>query len=148
MPSNAWWSKYVGIPFEQLDCWALVAKVEKEIFGRDFSCFDDFAIELHRRFWGKKWADVGKEVYKEIIHQTDSPKAGDIALYGARSDQDGMLWHVGVIVDDQCSLLLHTAPKFGSVVSRLNRPAFSRLRPTFWTFGDKCEREEANGNTI
>lgn len=122
------WTQYLGIPYERMDCWALVAHVQRSLFGRKLpQLLDPDEIAPLRDLWAHDWVERGFAAFGrhfERIASIDSVAAGDIVLY-----KWGGVWHAGVLLDSEH--LLHTTRRTGSRIARVRGQTLSRLRPQY-----------------
>ena len=84
--------EYIGIPWDQLNCWELVRKVQRECFGIDLP--------------------VTPERAENFVEKVTVPKPGDILQM--KSAPGGPNKHAGVYIDE--SRVLHTEIISGSLI--------------------------------
>lgn len=84
------WARYVGLPYEELDCWALVRRVYREQLGVELAA-DPLAARAQ-------------------VVEVEKPRAFDVALLRSR--------HVGVMID--AKRVLHTSRGQNAVVEHLD----------------------------
>lgn len=102
-------TKYIGIPYEEKDCWELAVDFYREHMG----------LEL-KHYYGDVRPD--REQSKSLIYsnmgefeKVDTPKLGDILLMKIR----GIESHIGVFVG--CGRFLHTSKSMGSHLERVDK---------------------------
>lgn len=116
------YSKLIGIPYVECNCFDLAKKFYSEILGKDLKHYYDCVPE--RR------SDVQNLIYtsKGDFDQVEVPEFGDIVLIKI----EGLESHIAIFVGN--NMILHTLKTTGmSVVDRLNRwnrvvTGFYRLR--------------------
>lgn len=96
---------YIGVPYSQLDCYALVRKVSEEVFGRELPSFADYIRDaeqlMSQEAMSPRWRPVTKE---EAV-------AGDIAALASSAGRER---HVGIYLGG--GNILHTSGAYGSLV--------------------------------
>ena len=121
----SWTDQFVGIPYGQFNCWALVRHVLREQFGVTVPSYDgDYADE-------EEAAEIADLIYRERSHwivighglsERQRFRAGDVIhTYLLRPREPS---HVGVIVDAE--RMLHTRAKTGSIIEHYTKPFWSR----------------------
>lgn len=99
------YAKWIGIPYDQLNCWDLFREVQKEINGHNIPKIqvpegdDDKGILTESHEERKRWAP------------TVDPKLGDAVLMG----RGKVATHIGVYMG--ANQVLHTTEKHGSCIS-------------------------------
>lgn len=97
--------QYVGIPYADLDCYALVCRAALELYGLKFPTFPDYVANaetiISGEMTGGNWKPISKYDARSGDVVTLSPMAG-----GGR--------HVGLVVAP--NLILHTTINYGSMV--------------------------------
>lgn len=118
----------LGTPYDEMDCWDLVAHVERRIFGRrTFSPFDPAVYSAHRADWGDDWVERGIARYASQFERVGSIRIaapGDIVLYRWLG-----IWHAGVMLDSEH--MIHTTRRAGAQISRMSGRLLARLRPAY-----------------
>ena len=102
---EAW--KYLGIPYEELDCWNLVRKIYSEEFGILLPERDE---AVDRTEWSL--ISLGEE------------RVGDLLVF--RAAGSGFHTHVGVVVDGSPPRMLHTEPLVNSCLGRYTSPLWKQ----------------------
>lgn len=109
--SMNWWSPYVGLPFQEYHCWAVVAKIYRERLGIVLPVYEISAADyknVHRAMEegqrGEHWQAI------------DDPKEYDVALMS--HTHSSLLSHVGLMVNSRH--VLHTSHLTSSVVVPIN----------------------------
>ena len=110
---SAWWGRYIGLPYEQAHCWALVRRVYADRLGLDLPTYGEIdARDLARVARAMRdAADTGPWC------AVDSPQPFDVVLMAGRSRTA----HVGIMVDS--TRLLHTESATGCVLASVTNPA-------------------------
>lgn len=97
--------QYVGIPYADLDCYALVCRAASELYGLAFPTFPDYVANaeaiIKGEMRGGNWKPLDKYQARPGDVVTLSPMAG-----GGH--------HVGLVVG--ANLILHTSAKYGSMI--------------------------------
>jgi cell wall-associated NlpC family hydrolase len=100
-----WWSRYIGVPYEQMHCWALVRTVYADRLGIDLPEYGEIEagnlVAVSRA--------IGHERANGPWLPAPNPVALDVCLMRGRS----AIWHVGVMTDHRH--LLHTERSSGVV---------------------------------
>lgn len=101
--------KYIGLPYEEFNCWELCVKFYNEIFD----------VELKHYCEGPQGREDAEKL-KNLIYtnkgefsKTDSPRFGDIILFRVF----GVESHIGIFITDR--IFLHTRRTTGSVLDNL-----------------------------
>jgi cell wall-associated NlpC family hydrolase len=98
-------SDFVGIPYADLDCYALVRVVSSEVYGLNLPDFPDYVQNAEAIIAKEKasghWAHVERA----------QAKAGDIVTMSPVMDSGR---HVGILIEN--GLVLHTSIKYGSLI--------------------------------
>jgi len=89
-------NKYLGMPFDKVDCWQLVQSVYKDL---GFKIFD----------WEKTGSNHLVNTYYKEWQKTTFPKDFDIAIY---LDRKRIAVHSGVVIGNK---ILHSAKNIGVV---------------------------------
>ena len=105
-----WVGKYIGLPFEQYNCWQLMCEVYNTEFDISLPHFEN-------EYENSKDAKNIKAIYerefkrfKKIEHQKD------FCFIVIR--MQGQPWHCGLVVDT--NVMLHTERGIGAVCQRFN----------------------------
>jgi cell wall-associated NlpC family hydrolase len=93
----SWAGHYVGIPYEEIDCWHLVKLIYKEMFEVELDDRDVQADLLRDGFW----IEVG-----------NGYQAGDVLLFKSTDTER----HVGVLLN--YDYMIHADPHCGTVIDR------------------------------
>lgn len=86
-------NKYVGLEYEQADCWELVTLVCHGM-KRELPCLSEAGLTDAIQSW----------------KQVESPKAGDVLLF----ERDGVVFHCGIAVSNR--KFLHADQLAGAVI--------------------------------
>ena len=105
-----WISNYVGIPFEEYNCWQLICKIYNEQFGIKLS---DYSNE-YKTALDKENIRLIYERELKIWQQIKNPAFGDIIVLMIQ----GQPWHTGIVVSKQ--FMLHTERKIQSMIESYN----------------------------
>ena len=106
-----WVKNYVGIPFEQVNCWQLVCKIYREQLAIDLPYLDDdYADALDKA----AIANLYERELATVWQKVHTPTPFDCIVFRIQ----GQLWHVGLIVAK--NEMLHTHDKIDSTVERYN----------------------------
>jgi len=105
-----WVADYVGIPFEQYNCWQLVCLVYQKQFGITLCDY------------GKEYKDFSdreniKKIYERefnIWQPIEKPAFGDIIVLRIL----GQPWHAGIVISKR--FMLHTEKNLQSIVEGYN----------------------------
>ena len=108
----SWVSKYVGLPFEEYNCWQLVCLVYKNELN---IILDDYKNEYHNAIDRENIASI----YTREMHRTyikiDNPQAFDVVVCRVR----GQPWHTGIVIES--NQMLHTQRYINAVVEYYDR---------------------------
>ena len=107
--------KYIGIPYEKMDCYDLCKKFYKEEFGVELP--DQHYIDNRDV---KEMAEVVGSCKEEFVKVSD-PRFGDLVLLRVW----GMPAHVGLYVNDK--IILHTQEKIGSMLENISPRWVNRI---------------------
>lgn len=103
-------SKLVGVPYSEKDCWQLVKAFYNLVFNTELKhYYKDTPPDLHVRK-NLIYSNMG-----DFLEVKGTPKFGDIILLKVR----GIESHIGVYVGE--GRMLHTAIKTGSIIDRVSR---------------------------
>ncbi len=92
-----WWAGYVGTPYSDFNCWALIRKVYREILGIELPSFSDIPPRDYRS------VTSAMERNQALWLEADGKKPFDIALMRVHR----LVNHVGVVT--RPGWILHTA---------------------------------------
>ncbi len=112
MPCPHWTEAYIGLPYIEgdQDCAELVARVQREVFGRQVTVPRERADGP----FGKS-AQIAQGAV-DLADRVDSPVEGDAVLMTVRG-----LWHVGVWFESGEPWVLHAVRSAGAVVAHRMR---------------------------
>jgi cell wall-associated NlpC family hydrolase len=102
------YSKLIGIPYKDLDCWGVVREFYSVMFN----------IELYKYYeTTPKGKNASDKVHAALpdFKQVDSPRLGDIILIRL----NGLPSHVGVFIND--THFLHTKELTGCILDRIGK---------------------------
>lgn len=100
-------SKYVGIPYDEKDCYELLQVVFKEMFSYDLDI-------LYQETPDRNSANLLINTQENRFQKVTKPKLGDIILLSIV----GVPCHVGMFIDER--YFLHTRKNTGSVIERFH----------------------------
>lgn len=96
-----WAAGYVGIPYDEADCWTLARRVLVEQFWIFVPSYADEPV------------DVALAIGKRHFTEVDAPRAGDLVLMRRLGRP-----HIGVMLDGVS--MLHTSRGKNAVVERIS----------------------------
>lgn len=102
---SVWWGRYVGLPYAEAHCWALVRRVFADQRGIDLPDYG----EISARDLLRVARAIGAAQAREPWVAVDVPQAYDVALMRGRAQ----VWHVGVMTDARH--VLHTEAAIDAV---------------------------------
>ena len=105
-----WVADYIGIPFEEKNCWQLVCMVYDQKFGIHLC---DYALEYKNAIDKENIRRIYQRELK-IWQKVETPLFGDVIVL----EIQGQPWHAGIVVSKQ--FMLHTERKIESVVESYN----------------------------
>ncbi len=127
MRTPAWCQRYIGTPYEQMDCWALVRAVYERELGVSLPAIvapdtDDGRREALETYRGPEWIQVTPNMEEEF-------DVAELSLPVRNDDRWRFVTlHLGIVV---CrGLLMHTLPPNGAHVRRYG-PA-NAMPERFW----------------
>lgn len=103
------YSKFVGIPYEDMNCWDLAVAFYREIMGIELSNIYTGPTPSREATRGHIHANV------HDFHKVDAPEFGDIIILKIH----GIESHISIFVGR--NKMLHTLEKTGSVVDSMIR---------------------------
>ena len=92
-----WCSAYVGLPYDEVNCWDLVKKVYKEVYDVEISGIREQGDLIKTGFW---------------CEVTDEFQTGDILLF----KQSHVKRHVGILLNHE--YMLHADQRCGTIIDR------------------------------
>ena len=108
-----WIGDYIGLPFEEYNCWQLICKIYRERFEILLPDFKgQYRNHLDRRSIKKLYE---REMYLSW-QQVDTPVFGDCISLKIKNQP----WHCGLIVSN--TSMLHTENNLWSVIEPFNGP--------------------------
>ena len=108
-----WVKDYIGIPFEELNCWQLFCRVYEEQFNIILPLFkNEYAGPMDKKNIKKLYE---REVPISWI-KVNPPEIGDAILLRVQ----GQPWHVGIIVASKH--MLHTQEAMSSIIEKITGP--------------------------
>ena len=121
-------NKYVGIPFEKLDCYRFVQWVLEDAAGILIPAFDTIGTEDSRRIYLNFLNEISGN-WKQV----DQPQKFDVVAMAYDARHPKFVQHFGVYIGN--GLMLHTLKYIGSHSIKLEHPAIhSSIRGIYrWT---------------
>ena len=107
-----WWGRYIGLPFEDCHCWALVAKIYREQLGVDLPSYGEISSSQLLRI--ARQMETGKD--EPCWLPVTEPKAFDVVLMRVKT----AVCHVGLATDSKH--MLHTESGKDAVRVALRSP--------------------------
>lgn len=114
-------NEYIGIPYAQMDCYALVREVSKKLYDTELPVINDYvanpASAIERWTLCRNWQEVSE------------PVNGCVVVMGQAL---GCARHVGIYVGDG---IMHSTRKYGSVIQNMHQVAmagYTHLRYYVW----------------
>lgn len=107
-------SKNIGVPYEESDCWDIVKKFYKEVLNQEISLKSDYVIDSSGQEWAKKSHEIvlgNASNFKKV----KNPDFGDIILIRIW----GITAHVGIFLDERS--FLHTSEKTGCIIDSIKK---------------------------
>ena len=101
--------KYVGIPYEVMNCWDLAKTFYSEILETDLKHYFDIVPSDRETMKNLIFTNIGD--FKKV----DGPSFGDLILM----KMHGVESHIGIYIGD--NYFLHTLKGSGSVIDRLSK---------------------------
>jgi cell wall-associated NlpC family hydrolase len=106
-----WVQKYIGLEFEDYNCWQLVALIYKREFNIEIPTYEDeYKNALDR--------DAIAEIYARELQvwvKTDEPKVPDVVVCRVK----GQPWHAGTMVTP--GIMLHTQRHLNAIIEHYDR---------------------------
>ena len=107
--------KYVGIPFEDLDCYRFVAYVLQDAAGIIVPTFDTISTTNHRRIFLNFLQEISQN-WQEV----DVPQPFDVIAMAYDPEHPNLVQHFGVYIGG--GKVLHTIKHVGSHIVAINSP--------------------------
>lgn len=111
-------SNYIGIPFEQLDCYALTRLFYRQEFGIEL---EDFGLtcekESEKGFFSKVAINYKEYCAKWI--EVDKPCLGDVIALKWNLAMPNFVTHFAIAVSSE--RMIHTSYKTGSILDNISR---------------------------
>lgn len=107
-------SKLIGTPYQQSDCWDIVKKFYKLVFKEEINLNQSYKVDSLGRSWAIKSSKIllsNESKFKRV----KNPDFGDIIvlrIYGIPA-------HVGIFLDKNS--MLHTSEKTGCVIESMEK---------------------------
>ena len=117
--------KYIGLPFQQLDCFNLVKKIYKEVYNKDIL---DTSVKHYE-------SDLINQSYLSEVNnwvEVKTPLEGDIVAIRLDSNYPHLVTHFGVMINDK--QMIHTTEKTNCVVE--NSTKYYKLVAGFYRHKD------------
>lgn len=111
----AWWSQYIGLPYDRAHCWELVRRVYADRAGIELPTYGEIDARDLMRVARAMQGDAGQEPWVPV----DNPQALDVVLLSGRA----RVAHVGVMVD--AGRVMHTEQATGCVLLAVTNPAIA-----------------------
>lgn len=106
-------NKYIGIPFEELNCYQLVQKIYKDELS--ISLPDRFIDATASRTIFKQYIDDISEIWSRI----DEPNTYDAIAMSHDENHPKVIQHFGICIGD--GMLLHTLKGIGSHIISIEK---------------------------
>lgn len=117
---------YIGLEWQELDCWQLVTKVLNEQFSILLPDLNvgakldidtkEIQYENERKDWRLEWKQV------------EEPQEGDLVLFA----QSGVTFHIGLVIDSNS--FLHSTEATGCVVEKLSDSFWKSRLDSFYRY--------------
>ena len=119
-------NKYIGIPFEQLNCWQFICHYFKHEFNIKLPCFTG---EYQDAYDNKNIAKIyTRELANKIWPRVKSPAYPDLVVFLI----DGFKWHAGIVLDNVS--MLHTQERCDSCIERYIGPRWKNRLYGFYRY--------------
>ncbi len=120
-----WANLYIGLPFEQFNCWQLVCKVYREQLGIRLP-------NLEGRYGSPDDKKAVRDLYNtelpRVWQRVEHPDIFTAVVFNVC----GQPWHVGVIVAK--TFMLHTFNKIDAVIERYTNKVWNRRIEGFYNY--------------
>lgn len=117
--------KYIGIPFQQLDCFNLVKLIYKEVYNKDIL---DTSVKHYE-------SDLINQSYLSEVDKwvkVDEPLEGCIMAIRLDSNYPHLVTHFAYCINDK--QIIHTTEKTGCIVENISK--YYRLSSGFYRHKD------------
>ena len=104
--------KYIGIPFDVMNCWQFICHYFRTEFTIELPDFNDEYTDADDK--EKIVRLYERETANRIWPPTDHPQHPDIVVFKI----NGYLWHAGIVLGDR--RMLHTQRGCNSVIEKYN----------------------------
>ena len=121
----AWVNQYIGLPFEQCNCWQLVCRVYREQLSIRLPFLDD---RYENPYDKQAIAKLYQGELERVWLKTDCPTVFSAAVFRIQ----GQLWHVGIVVDKDT--MLHTYDHINSALERFNNSVWQHRIEGFYNY--------------
>jgi len=123
-----WLRKYIGLPFDKYDCWQLIRKIYREQLSVDLP---DFKLQYRNPKNGKVIAKLTEYEAEHSWRPALQPQIFDCILIRIL----GLPWHIGLVVDSERNLMLHTLFGCDSVIEPYNNKLWEPRILAFYRYG-------------
>jgi cell wall-associated NlpC family hydrolase len=120
-----WVNDYIGLPFEEFNCWDLFRKVYREQFNIHLP---DFKNEYNSHMDGRRIKKIMRRELYLNWSKKEIPKIGDGIALNIRDEP----WHVGIVVSDES--MLHTYNKISSCIESFKGPMWQNNIVGFYRY--------------
>jgi hypothetical protein len=103
-------NKYIGIPFEEMNCWQFICYYFKNELNIKLPCYQDKYKNAEDKESITKL--YSQELASKIWPEIKMPIYPDIAVFKI----DGYLWHAGIVLGN--NYMLHTQKFCNSVIEK------------------------------
>lgn len=107
-----WVAKYVGLPFDQYDCWQLVCLVYKNELD---ITLDTYKNEYYDALDRENIATIYVREMQQVYFKVDTPEEFDVVVCRVK----GQPWHTGIVIEP--GEMLHTQRYIDAAVERYDQ---------------------------
>ena len=108
----AWVTKYVGLSFEEYNCWQLVCLIYQNELN---ITLDTYKNEYYNALDRENIATIYTREMAHVYFKVDKPQAFDVIVCRVR----GQPWHTGIVIEP--NEMLHTQRYTNAVVEHYDR---------------------------
>lgn len=120
--------QYIGIPFNELDCYGLVRHFYKQEFGIDLMDFNMKYSDGSNEYFAKVF--INYQNYATQWQKVETPKYGDVIALKYNLQMPKVVTHFSIALNE--NEMIHTTNKTGSIIEPISR--YKRIIEGFYRY--------------
>lgn len=122
---SEWMNQYIGLPFEECNCWQLICRVYRDQLAIQLPFLDDQYTDPYDR---EAISKLYETELARVWLRVEIPKLFTAVVFRLQ----GQLWHVGMVVDE--GTMLHTHYGIDSALERFTNRIWEHRLEGFYDY--------------